>query len=120
MVKAIVGRNGSGKTQYIEQLRRQVASDRLRYIAFSDSYGPAVDKAYYLQLRWNQHDIDPETPNVGELLEKAYRLAGDDTEERRQLQRHLYDLFHMEPLLDKYVITLSSGELHPALKRRTP
>ena len=111
MVKAIVGRNGSGKTQYIEQLRRQVASDRLRYIAFSDSYGPAVDKAYYLQLRWNQHDIDPETPNVGELLEKAYRLVGDDTEERRQLQRHLYDLFHMEPLLDKYVITLSSGEL---------
>ena len=111
MVKAIVGRNGSGKTQYVEQLRRQVASDRLRYIAFSDSYGPAVDKAYYLQLRWNQHDIDPETPNVGELLEKAYRLAGDDTEERRQLQRHLYDLFHMEPLLDKYVITLSSGEL---------
>ena len=111
MVKAIVGRNGSGKTQYIEQLRRQVASDRLRYIAFSDSYSPAVDKAYYLQLRWNQHDIDPETPNVGELLEKAYRLAGDDTEERRQLQRHLYGLFHMEPLLDKYVITLSSGEL---------
>ncbi len=111
MVKAIVGRNGSGKTQYIEQLRRQVASDRLRYIAFSDSYGPAVDKAYYLQLRWNQHDIDPETPNVGELLEMAYRLAGDDTEKRRQLQRHLYDLFHMEPLLDKYVITLSSGEL---------
>ena len=111
MIKAVVGRNGSGKTQYIEQLRRQVASDRLRYIAFSDSYGPAVDKAYYLQLRWNQHDIDPETPNVGALLEKAYRLAGEDTEERRQLQRHLYDLFHMEPLLDKYVITLSSGEL---------
>lgn len=111
MIKAVVGRNGSGKTQYIEQLRRQVASDRLRYIAFSDSYGPAVDKAYYLQLRWNQHDIDPETPNVGALLEKAYQLAGEDTEERRQLQRHLYDLFHMEPLLDKYVITLSSGEL---------
>lgn len=111
MIKAVVGRNGSGKTQYIEQLRRQVASDRLRYIAFSDSYGPIVDKAYYLQLRWNQHDIDPETPNVGALLEKAYQLAGEDTEERRQLQRHLYDLFHMEPLLDKYVITLSSGEL---------
>jgi molybdate transport system ATP-binding protein len=111
MIKAVVGRNGSGKTQYIEQLRRQVASDRLRYIAFSDSYGPVVDNAYYLQLRWNQHDIDPETPNVGALLEKAYQLAGEDTEERRQLQRHLYDLFHMEPLLDKYVITLSSGEL---------
>lgn len=110
-ITAIVGRNGSGKTLYIEKLRRDIASDRLRYIAFSDSYGPLVDKAYYLQLRWNQHDIDPETPNVGDLLEKAYKLAGEDTPERRELQRHLYELFHMEPLLDKYVITLSSGEL---------
>ena len=110
-ITAIVGRNGSGKTQYVEALRKQLASDRLRYIAFSDSYGVAVDKAYYLQLRWNQHDIDPETPNVGELLERAYKLAGEDTEERRQLQKHLYELFHIEPLLDKYVITLSSGEL---------
>lgn len=110
-VIAIVGRNGSGKTRYIDQLRKRLASDRLRYIAFSDSYGPAVDRAYYLQLRWNQHDIDPETPNVGQLLEKAYKQTGEDTEERRRLQRHLYDLFHIEPLLDKYVITLSSGEL---------
>jgi molybdate transport system ATP-binding protein len=110
-ITAIVGKNGSGKTLYVEALRKQMASDRLRYIAFSDSYGPAVDKTYYLQLRWNQHDIDPETPNVGELLERAYQLAGDDTPERRQLQKHLYELFHMEPLLDKYIITLSSGEL---------
>ena len=110
-ITAVVGRNGSGKTLYIEKLRKDLATDRLRYIAFSDSYGPAVDKAYYLQLRWNQHDIDPETPNVGELLERAYKMAGEDTEERRQLQSHLYELFHMEPLLDKYIITLSSGEL---------
>lgn len=110
-ITAVVGRNGSGKTLYIEKLRKDLATDRLRYIAFSDSYGPAVDKAYYLQLRWNQHDIDPETPNVGELLERAYKIAGEDTEERRQLQSHLYELFHMEPLLDKYIITLSSGEL---------
>ena len=110
-ITAIVGRNGSGKTLYVDGMRKRMASDRIRYIAFSDSYGPLVDKAYYLQLRWNQHDIDPETPNVGDLLEKAYHMAGEDTEERRELQRHLYDLFHMEPLLDKYVITLSSGEL---------
>ena len=110
-ITAIVGRNGSGKTLYIEKLRRDMASDRLRYIAFSDSYGPIVDKSYYLQLRWNQHDIDPETPNVGELLERAYKLAGEDTPEHRELQRPLYELLHMEPLLDKYVITLSSGEL---------
>ena len=110
-VTAIVGRNGSGKTLYIDQLRKQLASDRVRYIAFTDSYGVNVDGQYYLQLRWNQHDIDHETPTVGELLEKAYKLAGEDTEERRKLQAHLYKLFHMEEFLDKYIIILSSGEL---------
>ena len=110
-VTAIVGRNGSGKTLYVDQLRKRLASDRVRYIAFSDSYGPNVDGQYYLQLRWNQHDIDHETPTVGELLHRAYLLAGDDTPERRQLKEHLYSLFHMEESLDKYIITLSSGEL---------
>ena len=110
-VTAIVGRNGSGKTLYIDQLRKQLASDRVRYIAFTDSYGVNVDGQYYLQLRWNPPDIDHETPTVGELLEKAYKLAGEDTEERRKLQAHLYKLFHMEEFLDKYIIILSSGEL---------
>jgi len=110
-VTAIAGRNGSGKTQYIDQLRKQMASDRVRYIAFTDSYGVNVDGQYYLQLRWNQHDIDHETPTVGHLLERAYQLAGADTPERRRLQQQLYALFHMDGLLDKYIITLSSGEL---------
>ena len=110
-ITAIAGRNGSGKTLYIDQLRKQLASDKVRYIAFTDSYGVIVDGQYYLQLRWNQHDIDHETPTVGELLQNAYLLTGEDTAERRELQKHLYDLFCMEPLLDKYIITLSSGEL---------
>ena len=110
-ITAIVGRNGSGKTQYVDQLRKRLASDRVRYIAFSDSYGPNVDGQYYLQLRWNQHDIDHETPTVGELLQRAYLLAGDDTPERQELRQHLYGLFHMDEFLDKYIITLSSGEL---------
>ena len=110
-VTAVVGLNGSGKTQYIDQLRKQQASDRVRYIAFTDSYGVNVDGQYYLQLRWNQHDIDHETPTVGELLERAYLLTGADSEERRQLKRQLYQLFHIDGLLDKYIITLSSGEL---------
>ena len=110
-VTAIVGRNGSGKTRYIDQLRKTLASDRVRYIAFTDSYGVNVDGQYYLQLRWNQHDIDHETPTAGELLQKAFLLAGDDTPERRALQTHLYGLFHMDTLLNKYIITLSSGEL---------
>ena len=110
-VTVIAGRNGSGKTLYIEQLRRKLTSDRVRYIAFTDSYGVNVDGQYYLQLRWNQHDIDHETPTVGELLQRAYLLAGEDTEERRQMQQQLYSLFHMDDFLDKYIITLSSGEL---------
>ena len=110
-ITAIAGRNGSGKTLYIDQLRKQLASDKVRYIAFTDSYGVNVDGQYYLQLRWNQHDIDHETPTVGELLQNAYLLTGEDTAERRELQKHLYGLFCMEPLLDKYIITLSSGEL---------
>ncbi len=110
-ITAIVGRNGSGKSRFVEQLRKQQASDRVRYIAFTDSYGVNVDGQYYLQLRWNQHDIDSETPTVGELLERAYQLTGTDTEPRREQMRHLYQLFHMETLLDKYIISLSSGEL---------
>ena len=110
-VTAIVGLNASGKTQYVEQMRRRLASDKVRYIAFRDSYGVATDQAYYLQLRWNQHDIDAETPTAGQLLERAFSMTGDDTTERRAWQHHLYDLFDMEALLDKYVITLSSGEL---------
>ena len=110
-IKAIAGRNGSGKTQYVEQLRKQLASDKVRYIAFADSYGPNVDNQYYLQLRWNQHDIDHETPTVGDLLETAFLMTGDDTPERREMQRQLYSMFHMDESLDKYIITLSSGEL---------
>ena len=110
-VRAIIGRNGSGKTQYVEQLRRQTASDKVRYIAFSDSYGPNVDGQYYLQLRWNQHDIDHETPTAGELLQRAYLMTGADTAERQEMRQKLYQLFHLEELLDKYIITLSSGEL---------
>ena len=108
---AIVGQNASGKTLFVERLRKQLASDSVRYIAFSDSYGTATDRAYYLQLRWNQHDIDAETPTAGDMLEQSFLLTGPDTAERREQQRHLYDLFDMTALLDKYVITLSSGEL---------
>ena len=110
-ITAIAGRNGSGKTLYIDQLRKQLASDKVRYIAFTDSYGVNVDGQYYLQLRWNQHDIDHETPTVGDQLQRAYLLAGEDTEERRAQRDQLYKLFHMDEFLDKYIITLSSGEL---------
>ena len=110
-ITVIFGPNGSGKTQYVERMRRQLASDSVRYLAFSDAYGPATDRAYYLQLRWNQHDIDAETPIIGTLLERVIAQQGEETEERRAFREHLYELFNMRPLLDKYVILLSSGEL---------
>ena len=110
-VIVITGPNGSGKTRYVEQMRRQMASDSVRYIAFCDSYGAQTDRAYYLQLRWNQHDIDTETPTVGQALERNYRLTGNDTPQRREYQQQLIAMMGLDDALDKYVIQLSSGEL---------
>lgn len=118
-ITAIYGPNASGKTQYVEKMRRQMASDKVRYVAFRDSYGVATDQAYYLQLRWNQHDIDAETPTVAQLLEKAFRETSDDTPERRRQQQHLYETFGLGDLLDRYIITLSSGELRKFQLART-
>ena len=102
MITAIVGRNASGKTQYVEQMRRRLSSDTVRYIAFRDTYGPAVDGQYYLQLRWNQHDIDPEMPTVREALCRSKGNADP---------KPLLTSFGLEGSMDKHIITLSSGEL---------
>lgn len=121
---AIVGRNGAGKSMFVDMLtgRHPAFPDMVKYsfdepynnlkhISFRDTYGGDNDRTYFLQQRWNQMEIDEETPTVGEKLEEAYQLAGDDTPERRTLQQHIYKIFHLEPLLDKYIILLSSGEL---------
>ena len=121
---AIVGRNGGGKSMLVDMItgKHPVAPDSISYsftepynnlktITFRDTYGGDNDRTYFLQQRWNQTEIDEETPTVGAKLEEAYMLAGEDTPERREFQKHLYKLFHMEDLLDKYIILLSSGEL---------
>ncbi len=125
---AIVGPNGGGKSMLVDILigrhplimtepqydfapsTKPLAADNIKYITFRDSYGDS-DGTYFLQQRWNQQEIDEETPRVGSELEKAYHMAGEDTPERRQLQSHLYRLFHIEHLMDKYLILMSSGEL---------
>ncbi|MDY4627837.1 MAG: ATP-binding cassette domain-containing protein [Prevotella sp.] len=125
---AIVGPNGGGKSMLVDILigrhplimtepqydfspsTKPLAADNIKYITFRDSYGDS-DGTYFLQQRWNQQEIDEETPRVGIELEKAYHMAGEDTPERRALQRHLYSLFHIEHLMDKYLILMSSGEL---------
>ena len=126
---AIVGRNGAGKSMFVDILAGNhplfpdlveyhfpgststLISDNIKYITFRDTYGGDNDRTYFLQQRWNQMEIDAETPTTGEKLEEAYRLAGIDTPERRALQQRIYKLFNMEHLLDKYIILLSSGEL---------
>ena len=121
---AIVGRNGAGKSMFVDMItgRHPAFPDmvkysfdepynNIRYITFRDTYGGDNDHTYFLQQRWNQMEIDEETPTVGSKLEEAYQLAGEDNAERRALQQHIYQLFHLEDLLDKYIILLSSGEL---------
>ena len=121
---AIIGRNGSGKSMFVDMItgRHPAFPDmveygfdepynNLKHITFRDTYGGDNDKTYFLQQRWNQMEIDEETPTVGSKLEEAFRLAGEDTAERRAFQQHIYELFHLKDLLDKYIILLSSGEL---------
>ena len=125
---AIVGPNGGGKTMLVDMLtgkhpllmvdpiynfspnKKTLVSDNIKYITFRDSYGDS-DGSYYLQQRWNQHDIDENTPTVGYKLEEAYRMSDDDTLEHRQLKQQLYQMFDINHLMDKYIILLSSGEL---------
>ena len=123
---AIVGDNAAGKSRLVETLTghypllmnevqydfgpeaHKLVSENLRYISFRDSYGES-DGTYYHQQRWNQHDIDEQTPTVRDLLCKT--PAQDTTLANEDITAKLVSLFHLESLLDKYVITLSSGEL---------
>lgn len=109
---AIVGDNAAGKSRLVEVLtghyplllnevqydfspsESPLVSDNLKYISFRDSYGEQ-DGTYYYQQRWNQHDIAEDTPTVGQLLQ----------------ENAFSKMFHLDELSDKYIISLSSGEL---------
>ncbi len=91
--------------------QKRLVSEQLRFISFRDSYGEQ-DGTYYYQQRWNQHDIDENTPTLGSLLEKI-------PEHHPGLRKLLYEMFALEPILDKYIISLSSGELRKFQLTRT-
>ena len=115
---AVVGPNGSGKSLLIDTLlgkyplregtidydfspsTTNTVYENVKYIAFRDTYG-AADANYYYQQRWNAHDQD-DAPEVRGML-------GETANE--ELRRELFELFRIEPMLDKKIILLSSGEL---------
>ena len=115
---AIVGPNGSGKSLLVDMLigkyplkegtltydfspsASQTVYDNVKYIAFRDTYGSA-DANYYYQQRWNTHDHD-DVPLVKDMLGAVRDEA---------LKQELFELFCIEPMLDKPMILLSSGEL---------
>lgn len=115
---AIVGSNGAGKSLLVDMLTGKyplkegeltydfspstthTVYDNIKYIAFRDTYGSA-DANYYYQQRWNAHDQE-DTPLVSEMLGEVKNEA---------LKQQLFELFRIEPMLDKKIILLSSGEL---------
>ena len=107
---AIVGPNGGGKTMLVNILTgshpllmhdpeydfspstNKSLSDNIKYITFRDAYGGDNDRAYYLQQRWNQTEINENTPTVSDKLDAAYKRAGEDNAARQALKEELYDL----------------------------
>ena len=115
---AVVGSNGGGKSLFIDTLlgkyplktgrvsydfspaETNTVYDNVKYIAFRDTYG-AADANYYYQQRWNAHDQN-DAPEVREMLDEV---------KDEVLKQELFELFCIEPMLDKKIILLSSGEL---------
>lgn len=115
---AIVGPNGGGKSLLVDTLLGKyplkdgvlsydfspsptnTVYENVKYIAFRDTYG-AADANYYYQQRWNSTENE-DSPLVREALGEA---------KDKRLRDELYALFNIEPLLDKHLIMLSSGEL---------
>ncbi len=126
---AIIGNNGSGKTLLTDMFtgrhplrsgslhydfspcKENTVSSCLRYIKYKDAYGRANDRSYYLQQRWNHAEIDESTPTVRDRIEQAYAASGKDTADRRLMCDRLTSLLRLEESMDKYIISLSSGEL---------
>ncbi|MBR5033674.1 MAG: ATP-binding cassette domain-containing protein [Bacteroidales bacterium] len=110
---AIVGPNGSGKSTLLEMIRggfylregslqfslRDESYRAIRTVEFDNAYS-TTETQYYYQQRWQAFEREA-SPLAGELLGD-----GDDS-----LREQLFSLLNIWPLLDKEIITLSSGEL---------
>ena len=104
---ALVGDNASGKSRLAATFAGRCGA---KYITFRDSYGSYGDRNFFMQQRWNLFTLEGDPPSAGDaLLQEA--AESRDPEAARERVRRLTALFSMEPLLDKPLVTLSSGEL---------
>ena len=104
---ALVGDNASGKSR----LAAAFAGRRgAKYITFRDSYGSYGDRNFFMQQRWNLFTLEGDPPSAGESLHQEAAESKDPFAAEQRLEE-LISLFSMELLLDKPLVTLSSGEL---------
>ena len=104
---ALVGDNASGKSR----LAAAFAGRRgAKYITFRDSYGSYGDRNFFMQQRWNLFTLEGDPPSAGEALHQEAAESKDPVAAEQRLGE-LISLFSMELLLDKPLVTLSSGEL---------
>ena len=104
---ALVGDNASGKSRLASVFAGRNAA---KYITFRDSYGSYGDRNFFMQQRWNLFTLEGDPPSVGEALHQD-AVESKDPEAALRRVRELTALFSMGPLLDKPLVTLSSGEL---------
>lgn len=117
---AIVGPNGGGKSLFVDLLtgrypllraeamsydfrpsKATTAYENIKHLTFKDVTYCSQEGNYYYQQRWNHTEQD-DFPTAGELLGECSNA---------DLRERLLQLFHVAPLLEKKIITLSSGEL---------
>ena len=104
---ALVGPNASGKSRLAASFAGRSGA---RYIAFRDSYGSYGDRNYFMQQRWNLFTLEDDPPSAGEQLRKLAASCADPQAAQRRLA-DLTALFGLAEVLDKPLVTLSSGEL---------
>ena len=104
---ALVGDNASGKSRLASVF---AGRNGAKYITFRDSYGSYGDRNFFMQQRWNLFTLEGDPPSVGEALHQDAAESKDPEAALRRVEE-LTTLFSMEPLLDKPLVTLSSGEL---------
>ena len=104
---ALVGPNASGKSRLAAAFAGRSGA---RYITFRDSYGSYGDRNFFMQQRWNLFTLEGDPPSAGEQLRKE-ALSSDDPQAALRRLDALTALFGLAPVLDKPLVTLSSGEL---------